>query len=126
MTMESTMANNSDSNEKGNHWTSIGQGLTLLSWILLIVALFMLDRSHPQQANLMDKRWDSPVRGVWDVDLARMSFQLIMANLGVGVLGFILKGVLNGGDSDIYIKHIGFTFFATLAAFFYCLLQVPV
>ena len=78
-------------------WRRWGTVLVMLSTLSLLAGGYLLDLAAPQTPNLLDKRWDAPVRLGWDMELARLGGGLLAASAATAAIGLMVRAVLGGG-----------------------------
>jgi len=72
-------------------WSRSLRYLALFGWLLLISALFILDRAKPKIETFFERVYDIQLRQQWDMDLARYIWWLMVLGLLISVVGLVIN-----------------------------------
>jgi len=61
--------------------------VTVIAWILLLVAVVVLEGAKPERQTFLDKHWDKEVRTQWDRARAGLGLQILLGNLALCAVG---------------------------------------
>jgi hypothetical protein len=74
--------------------------LALAGWLLMVVALIVLDRAKPQMVTFFDRFYGIRPRTWWDGKLAGYLPPLLWAGLGLGIIGLIANTLRHRRRND--------------------------
>ena len=78
--------------------------IAVLGWILAFIALLLIDRASPAQANFITRFLSIDVVSYWNSTLLRGAFAATLASFVACIIGFILNAARHRRKTDRFNK----------------------
>lgn len=65
--------------------------LGIFGWLVMIVALYIIDMAKPEEENMFTKTANVSVRTTWDPELIHYLFYLLIFGLCISVIGIVIN-----------------------------------
>ena len=72
-------------------WTKTLRWLGVFGWLVMIVALYVIDLAKPEEENMFTKAANVSVRKTWDPELIHYLFYLMIFGLCISVIGIVIN-----------------------------------
>ena len=80
--------------------------LSVLSWIVATVVLFVLDRAQPDKEHMFTRFFSIAVRDYWESPLLIVAFILLIVSLCICIFAFVFNMLRMKRKTDKYKKSI--------------------
>ena len=72
-------------------WDKTLRWLGVFGWLVMIVALYVIDMAKPEEENMFTKAANVSVRKTWNMELFHYLFYLMIFGLCISVIGIVIN-----------------------------------
>lgn len=72
-------------------WSRSLRYLALTGWLLLVIAIFILDQAKPKIETFFERVYDIRLHQQWDMDLAKYILWLMVLGFFLSIVGLIIN-----------------------------------